>query len=242
MASSKSIGILYGISVGTGDPELITLKGFKVLQNAPVVAFPAGINNKPGFAAQIIADWLQPHQQTLALHFPYVQDMGVLTEAWRQAATQVWPYLANSQDVAFACEGDVSFYSTFTYLAQNLRELYPEAKIVTIPGVASPMASASALGIPLTIRDQRLAILPALYAVSELETALQWAEVIVLLKVSSVYEQVWEVLAKYNLLSRSMVVERCSLPNQVVYTDLSDRPHLQLPYFSLLIIRNFFDE
>lgn len=236
MASSE-IGVLYGVSVGTGDPELITLKGFKILQSVPIVAFPAGIANKPGIAAQIIANWLQPHQQTLALDFPYVQDLDILTQAWGQAATRVWHYLANNQNVAFACEGDVSFYSTFTYLAQTLTEMYPQAQVETVPGVTSPLAAASALGIPLTIRDQRLVVLPALYTVSELEAVLKWAEVIVLLKVSSVYEQVWQILAQYGLLSRAMVVERATTPEQVIYRDLSDRPSLRLSYFSLLIIQ-----
>ncbi|ELR99633.1 precorrin-2 C(20)-methyltransferase [Gloeocapsa sp. PCC 73106] len=232
------MGILYGISVGTGDPELITMKGLKILQSAPIVAFPAGIGNKPGIAAQIVADWLKPEQKTVALDFPYVQDLDILTQAWRQGATRVWQYLENNQNVAFACEGDVSFYSTFTYLAQTLKEMYPQAQIETIPGVSSPFAAAAALGIPLTIREQRLAILPALYRVSELELALSWAETIVLLKVSSVYNQVWQILAQYGLLHQAMVVERASTPFQVIYRDLSDRPDLELSYFSLLIINN----
>ena len=81
-----NIGILYGISVGPGDPELITLKGLRSLQKAPVVAFPAGIEGKPGIAQQIISPWLSQEQYQLALKFPYVQDMAVLTEAWQLAA------------------------------------------------------------------------------------------------------------------------------------------------------------
>ncbi|TVQ44833.1 MAG: precorrin-2 C(20)-methyltransferase [Gloeocapsa sp. DLM2.Bin57] len=236
MASSDNLGILYGVSVGTGDPELITLKGLKILQNSPVVAFPAGVGNKPGIAAQIIADWLKPTQRTLALNFPYVQDLTVLSQAWCQAATQVWECLAQNQDVAFACEGDVSFYSTFTYLAQNLQQMYPQVKVEAIPGVTSPLAAAAVLGIPLTLRDQKLAILPALYSMTELENTLQWADVVVLMKVSSVYTQVWQILAKYNLLSQAMVVERATFPNQIVYRDLPNLPYLKLSYFSLLIV------
>lgn len=236
MASSDNLGILYGVSVGTGDPELITLKGLKILQNSPVVAFPAGVGNKPGIAAQIIADWLKPAQRTLALNFPYVQDMAVLSQAWCQAATLVWECLAQNQDVAFACEGDVSFYSTFTYLAQNLQQMHPQVKVEAIPGVTSPLAAAAVLGIPLTLRDQKLAILPALYSMTELENTLEWADVVVLMKVSSVYTQVWQILAKYNLLSQAMVVERATFPNQIVYRDLRNLPYLKLAYFSLLIV------
>ena len=230
-------GILIGISVGTGDPELITLKGLRLLQKVPVVAFPAGVGGKPGIAQQIINSWLMPQQQQLALHFPYVQDTKVLSQAWSEAAEKVWQYLKLGQDVAFACEGDVSFYSTFTYLAQTLQKLHSEVVVQTVPGVCSPMAAAAALGIPLTVRSQRLVILPALYNVGELEAALNLADVVILMKVSSVYEQVWQVLQAHQLLERSWVVERATLPQQMIYTDLRDRPGLKLSYFSLLVVQ-----
>lgn len=231
------IGTLYGISVGPGDPELITLKGLRSLQQVPVVAFPAGLQGQLGMAQQIVMQWLKPNQQQLVLTFPYVQDMALLTQAWLLAAQQVWQHLSLGQDVAFACEGDVSFYSTFTYLAQTLQQLHPELVVKTVPGVCSPMAAAAVLGLPLTKRQERLVVLPALYAVEELEAVLDWADVVVLMKVSSVYEKVWKVLQRRDLLDSSWVVERATLPQQVIYTDLRDRPTLKLPYFSLLIVQ-----
>ncbi|NEQ87679.1 MAG: precorrin-2 C(20)-methyltransferase [Moorea sp. SIO2I5] len=231
------LGTLYGISVGPGDPDLITLKALRILKQAPVVAFPTGVRGKPGMAQQIVAQWLENHQVQLPLTFPYVQDTAILTQAWQLAAEQVWNYLGLGQDVAFACEGDVSFYSTFTYLAQMLQQLHPQSLIQTVPGVSSPMATASVLGLPLTIRDQRLVVLPALYNVEELEKVLDWADVVVLLKVSSVYQQVWQVLHRHQLLENAYVVERATLPDQVIYHNLCDRPNLALPYFSLLIVK-----
>ncbi|MBW4493659.1 MAG: precorrin-2 C(20)-methyltransferase [Oscillatoria princeps RMCB-10] len=230
-------GILYGIGVGPGDPELLTLKGLRLLKSAPVVAYPAGVGGKPGMAQEIVAEWLRPEQIQLALKFPYVRDIEVLSLAWRESAEQVWEYLQNGQDVAFVCEGDVSFYSTFTYLAQTLQQLHPQVPVRLVPGICSPMAAAAALGGPLTLGSQRLAVLPALYAVEELEAALDWADVVVLMKVSSVYERVWELLHRRGLLGSSCVVERATLPEQVIYTDLPDRPHLQLPYFSLIVVQ-----
>ena len=230
------IGILSGISVGTGDPELITLKGLRLLQTVPVVAFPAGVADKLGMAEQIITPWLTAAQHRLPLRFPYVQDEQDLSQAWHEAAERVWLYLAQGQDVAFACEGDVGFYSTFTYLAQTLKDLHPEAVVQIVPGVCSPSAAAAALGLPLTVRSQRLAILPALYRVEELEAVLRWANVVVLMKVGSVYEQVWAVLKQHDLLEHSWIVERATLPNQAIYP-LRDRPQLQLSYFSILLVQ-----
>lgn len=212
------------------------MKAVRLLQHSPVVAYPAGIRDKPGFAEQIIARWLSPNQIQLSLAFPYVQQQDILEDAWKAAAEKIWQYLAQGQDVVFASEGDVSFYSTFTYLAQTLLELHPEVTVEAVPGVCSPLASAAALGLPLTIRHQRLVVLPALYQPEELETMLAWADVVVVMKVSSVYSQVWSLLKQYELLERSYVVEWATLPHQVIHRNLQDQPDLKLPYFSLLIV------
>lgn len=229
-------GTLYGVSVGTGDPELITVKGLRILQSSPIVAFPAGINNRLGIAQNIISSWLQPQQQLLPLDFPYVLDKGELQQAWTVAAQKVKKHLQAGTNIAFACLGDVSFYSTFTYLAQALQQQAPEIKVETVPGVCSPMAIASELGIPLTVNRQKIAVLPALYSVSELEIALNWAEVVVLLKVSSVYSQVWQILDRRNLLKSSAIVEKATFPEQQIYRDLRNYPQLKLSYFSVLLI------
>lgn len=230
------LGTLYGISVGTGEPELITVKGLRLLQNTAVIAFPAGIKGRLGIARTIIQQWLQPSQITLALEFPYVTDKAMLTAAWQKSAGEVWHYLQQGRDVAFACEGDISFYSTFTHLATTVKQLYPEVPIVTVPGVCSPVAAASDLGLPLTIDKQRITILPAFYTVEQLETALLTAEVVVLLKVSSVYQQVWFILQQHNLLEHSCVVERATCSDRKIYRNLAHYPNLKLPYFSLLIV------
>ena len=235
-ASNPALGTLYGIGVGPGDPELITVKALKRLQAASVVAFPAGVKSKPGVAERIILPWLSDRQIRLPLTFPYVIDPQILETAWRQAAKTVWPYL-QSGDVVFACEGDASFYGTFTYLAQHLQQQHPEVKVEAIAGVSSPMAAAAALGIPLTCQSERLAILPALYTLDELEATLGRADVVVLMKVSSVYAQVWQVLARHKLLAQSFVVENATRPNQKTYAGLQDYPDLALPYFSLLIVQ-----
>ncbi|MGB3300402.1 MAG: precorrin-2 C(20)-methyltransferase [Phormidesmis sp.] len=239
------LGRLYGIGVGPGDPDLITVKALKHLRAAPVVAFPAGLKGRPGIAERIVMPWLSADQIRLPLDFPYVLDAGELSAAWQQAAETVWPYLAHG-DVVFACEGDVSFYGTFAYLARCLQQRHPAVSVEAIAGVSSPMAAAAALGIPLTCQAERLAILPALYTVNreddssdpcQLEATLNSADVVVLMKVGSVYAQVWKILERRQLLASAYVVENATRPEQKIYAGLQNYPNLQLPYFSLLIVQ-----
>ena len=98
------------------------------------------------------------------------------------------------------------------------------------------MAIASVLKIPLTVNSQRLVVLPAIYTISDLETVLDWAEIVVLLKVSSVYQQVWQVLQQRGLLESSWIVEKATFRDQKVYDNLSNYPQLKLSYFSVLLI------
>lgn len=243
---------------------MITVKALKRLQASPVVAFPAGLNGKTGVAERIIEPWLRPEQVRLPLTFPYVLDEQQLSAAWQKAAQTVLPYLKTG-DVAFACEGDVSFYGTFTYLAQAVQTLNRTVTVSAIAGISSPMAAAAAARIPLTCQSDKLAIVPALYSFNRsqpaaaqpaaaqlsaaqssgdvpstpnaLETALSWADVVVLMKVSSVYPQVWDILQRHGLLERSIVIENATRTEEKVFAGLQNHPKLQLPYFSLLIVQ-----
>ncbi|MGI0479232.1 precorrin-2 C(20)-methyltransferase [Geminocystis sp. CENA526] len=230
------IGTLYGVSVGTGDPELITIKALKIIQQTKIIAFPAGINGGLGVAQRIIQSYLQPHHHTLPLSFPYTFSEEILTQAWHKVSLQVWEYLKNGEDVAFACEGDISFFSTFTYLALTIEKLYPDVKIERVGGVSSPMAVASALGLPLTMQGENLIVLPTVYSLKQFEEALDWGDVIVLMKVASVYDQVWQILAQRNLLDRAYIVEKATTDEEKVYHGLRHYPKLKLSYFSIVII------
>ncbi|MBE9113667.1 precorrin-2 C(20)-methyltransferase [Nodosilinea sp. LEGE 07298] len=236
-AHSPQLGTLTGIGVGPGDPDLLTLKALKCLQSTDVVAFPQGRNGQPGLAQRIIAPHLG-QQLLLPLEFPYVLDQHQLSNAWQQAGDRVWQHLSQGQDVVFACEGDLSFYGTFNYLALDLERRYPAARIHRVPGICSPLAAVSTLGLPLTVQSDKLVVLPALYAVADLESALGWADVVVLLKVGSVYNQIWQLLNQWQLLEQSWVIVNATQPHQAIYRPLTPYPDLDLPYFSLMVIRS----
>lgn len=230
-------GTLYGLSVGPGDPELITVKALGILQRVPVVAFPAGLEGRPGIAEGIAAPWLTPLQIRLPLDFPYVQDRAVLSAAWQRAAQGVLEYLNQGKDVAFVCEGDVGFYSTFAHLAATVQQESQHIQIETIPGVCSPLAAAAMVGQPLTLGGDRLVILPAMYCAEDVEQVCGWADTVVLLKVRSVYPQVWQVLHRLHLLNQTVVVTWATTPKQRIYRNPEQDLHLDLPYFSIMIIQ-----
>ncbi len=232
------LGTFWGISAGAGDPDWITVKAAKLLSSVNWVACPQNASGQPGLAYQIVRPWLRPEQTLLPLHLPFVTQPEQLQAAWRAAAEQLAPPLEQGEDIAFVCEGDVGLYSTFAYVAQALRERIPTLPIQAIPGVSSPLAAAALLGSPLVLGSEKLAILPALFALSELEQACTWAEVVVLMKVAPVYPQVWQWLAARGWLEQARLVIWAGWPQQAIFSTLEGLADYQPPYFSLLILRS----
>lgn len=231
-------GRLWGVGVGPGNPEWLTIQGLRVLRSAAVVALPQNKQGQPGMAYEIVREFLSPTQKVLPLALPFVRDTTVLQAAWDAAAREVFPYLQQGEDVSFLCEGDSSLYSTFTYIARAIRTLAPEVAIETVPGICSPLAAAAALGEPLAIAGEKVAILPALYGPEDLVGALEWADVVVLMKVASVYRTVWQCLAARDLLHRARLVAWVGCERQTLLPSLVDAADYQPHYFSLLIVHN----
>ena len=231
------LGTLFGIGVGPGDPEWITMKGIRVLQQAQIVAVPQNRQGEPGMAYAIAQQYLRPHQTLLTLNLPFSTDPEVLESGWKVSMNTLLPHLRSGQNVAFLAEGDISFYSTFTHVMRAVKAHEPTIAIETIPGVCSPLAAASALNIPLSLWDEKVAILPALYEVTELDHALDWAEVVVLMKVGSVFRSVWECLDQRGLLDHACLVEWVGWPQQKTWTGWQNLKDYEPPYFSLAIIK-----
>ncbi|MEN9247239.1 MAG: precorrin-2 C(20)-methyltransferase [Gloeomargarita sp. GMQP_bins_69] len=227
-------GTLYGVGCGPGDPEQITLQAWKLLQRVPVVAFPRGPSGSPGVAAQIIQPWLPPTTQVLPVELAFSHDARLTDQCWQRAIAQLLVPLQQGLDVAFVCEGDSTFYSTFGMLT---RYLPPEIPRQWLPGVCSPCAAAAAVGLPLVQQQERLLVLPALYHLEQLAQACDQAEVVVLLKMARLYRPIWQWLQARGLLHRSYVVEWVGWPQQRIYWDLTPYPDLALAYFSLMVIR-----
>ena len=233
---SPTFGCLYGIGVGPGDPELLTLKALKALQKAPVICVPQAANRRESYALSIVKDYLKPEQEILRAPFP-TDDAEGAAQAWREASEMVAERLRKGQDVAFLTEGDPMLFSTFSYLLAGVQELCPEAPVKIIPGVSSVMAAAASAGVPLATHGQRLAILPAAYGLDDLSEATSNFDTVVLMKVSPNLVKTLADLEELGLTGQTTYVRRVSTGREKVIKDVTKITDEDMDYFSLLIVK-----
>ena len=233
---STTIGRLYGVGVGPGDPELLTLKALKAIQAAPVICVPQAVNRRESYALSIVKDYLKPKQEILRAPFP-TDDAEGAAQVWREASGSVVERLRIGQDVAFLTEGDPMLFSTFSYVLAGVQELCPEAPIEIIPGVSSVMAAAASSGVPLATHGQRLAILPAAYGLDDLSKATSNFDTVVLMKVSPNIVKTLADLEELGLTGQSTYVRRVSTDREKVIKDVTSIKDEDLDYFSLLIVK-----
>ncbi len=235
-ADSAIMGCLYGIGVGPGDPELLTLKALKALKKVPVLCVPQAANQRDSYALNIVKGYVRPEQEILRLPFP-TDDAEGAAQVWREASVIVVDRLKQGQDVAFLTEGDPMLFSTFSYVLAGVRELCPEAPVEIIPGVSSVMAAAASSEVPLATHGQRLAILPAAYGLDDLSEATANFDTVVLMKVSPNIVKTLTSLEELGLTGQSTYVRRVTTDREKVIKDLTEMTDDDLDYFSLMIVK-----
>ena len=220
-------GRLFGVSGGPGDPELLTLKALRVLQEADVVAYPCterGTSTALGIAAEHVAG--KPQLRCLV---PMTRDDRALARAHAKAADDICARLSQGLDVAYLCLGDASVYASFGYLRDEVRKRGYQTE--TIPGVTSFCAAAARLQQPLCEDDGRLVIASA--RDERLDEVLDLTATKVLMKPERSLQSVREALGKRNLLDATHTMTRCGYDDEQIQegvpADASD-------YFSLVIV------
>ncbi len=235
--NTSQYGSLYGVGVGPGDPELLTLKALRILQQVPVVCVPQAETSQESYALDIVREFLvEGKQEILRIPFP-TDDAEGAAAVWRDAADTLGEHLLQGKDVAFITEGDPMLYSTFAYVLESVCTQYPGVSVEIIPGVSSVMAAAASAGVPLVTHGQRLAILPAVYGIDDLSEAISSYDTIVLMKVNRVLLQALANLEKLGLAGKGIYVRRASTAREEVVRDLGRLSEEDLDYFSLLIIK-----
>ena len=227
---TKANGKLYGLGIGPGDPELITLKAYRILQSVPVIAYPAMENGKV-LARAIVADYLRPEQIEIPMPLPFSPTRSS-QPYYDIAAEKIAAHLSQGQDVAVLCEGEPFLYGTFMYLFNRLSGTFTTE---VVPGISSTMASAAALGVPLTYRNDVLSIMPATLDAEVLHDRLAVVDAAVIIKLGRHFAKVRDVLIELGQFDRALYIERATMPNQRIRA-IADVDPAEVPYWALIMI------
>ena len=224
-------GTLYGIGVGPGDPELLTLKAVRLLARVPVIAWPAPLEG-PGMARSIAAAAIPEGKTEIAIRLGFRPERDDTDQVYDAAAAAIAFHLDAGRDVAVLCEGDPLFFGSFAYLLARLEPRHP---VEVVPGVSSPMAAAALLRQPLAALDDSLAVIPATKSEAEIERLLAGADAAVVMKIGRHLPKLRRVLARLGRESGVRVVERVGLDGQRVL-DLDQAEAAGPIYFSLILV------
>lgn len=224
-------GTLYGLGVGPGDPDLITVKALGHLRSAAVIAYPAP-EQGASFARAIVARWISPAQIEIAIRMPMAAERFPAQAVYDRAAAEIGAHLAAGRDAAVLCQGDPFFYGSFMYLFGRLAAHHPTE---IVPGVSSLGACAAAARWPLAAREDVLTIIPATLPEAEIERRLALAEAAAIIKLGRHLAKVRSLLERLGLAGNARYVERASLPDERVLA-LDDRGEEPAPYFSMILV------
>ena len=213
-------GTLYGIGVGPGDPQWLTVRAARLLATTRHVCVPRSPLASESVALDIAREFLRPDAIVHEIPFPMTADAAVLRQSWQQAARQVNQLLAAGDDVCFLTLGDAMLYSTYIYLVRELRAIQPDVAAVTVPGITAFSGAAALAGFPIGTGRQTVTIVPAGDDLADFGAALDRGGTVVLMKIGDRLERVLDELDQRSLLDRAVLVSRVGLADQRITTDL----------------------
>ena len=226
-------GKLYGVGVGPGDPELLTLKALRLIKENEVIAVP-GKEIQASVAYQIVKGaYEELDEKTLIpVAMPMTKDPQVLKANHDKAADQVESYLKEGKNVVFLTLGDTTVYSTYLYVHKRILERGYEAEIVS--GITSFCAVAARLNMGLVEADQPLHVIPATYKAQEMDEILELPGTRVLMKTGKKMKQVKESIEKSG--QKAVMIENCGMPSEKIYRSAEEIPE-DSGYYSLIIVK-----
>lgn len=232
-------GRLYGVGVGPGDPELLTLKALRIVESVPVIAHFAKAG-RHSHARAVVAERIRSDTIELALPYPVTTEIdkehgdykSAIAGFFDASAARVAAHLDAGRDVAVLSEGDPFFYGSYLHLHARLARRYPTE---VVPGVTSMSACWSLASEPLVCGDEVLAVLPSTLAGSELALRLGRGDGAVLMKLGRNLPKVRRALAQAGRLDQAVYVERGTMPGSRIMR-LAEKPDDEAPYFAVVLV------
>ncbi|WP_284154699.1 precorrin-2 C(20)-methyltransferase [Algicella marina] len=224
------MSVLYGIGLGPGDPELMTLKADRLIRAAAVLAYPAPDTGE-SFARRIAAGAIRADAVEIPIVIPMRAKRFPAQAVYDAAAAEIGGHLDGGRDVVVLCEGDPFFYGSFMYLHQRLSTAH---RVEIVPGVTSMTAVAGVAGRPLCARNEVLSVIPAPLGEAEIAARLEGSGAAVIMKVGRHLPKVRRVVEAAGLMRRAVYVSHASLPEER-HVPLADAPD-DAPYFSMILI------
>jgi precorrin-2/cobalt-factor-2 C20-methyltransferase len=234
-----SAGRLYGVGLGPGDPELLTVKAARVIETTPVIAFFAKAGRR-GNARAIADRWIPASAEEMPLLYPVTTEIPVsdpaynriLAEFYHEAAEAIAAKLSAGRDVAILSEGDPLFYGSFMHLYIRLKERFA---VTIVPGVTGMAGCWSAAGEAMTWGDDVLTVLPGTLPPEILAERLKHTDAAVIMKIGVNFQKIREVLRHSGHYERALYVERGTMAGEKIMA-LKDKPDDVAPYFAIILI------
>ena len=235
MDNETVTGNFYGIGIGPGDPELLTVKAVRLINEADYIFVPKASFKDSSLALDIVKE-LVVGKKICEQVYPMTKDKTILDKAWLGAAKEIAEKITTGSKVVYLTIGDPLTFSTYIYLLQNLVKLIPDESIETIPGITSYNAAACLANLPLIESNMKLAVVPVSKNVEELRPILQSFDTIVLMKVAKKLDAVIELLEELNLADSSLFASYVGQQNSFVTRNLLALKGKEKGYMSVIIV------
>ncbi|RUM87136.1 MAG: precorrin-2 C(20)-methyltransferase [Thermodesulfatator sp.] len=243
-AETKRSGRLNLVGIGPGDPELVTLKAIRILEDADAIVAPMasarGTSNALETARSVVdlseKEMVQVHFPMKKVHLSEKKHQDVRA-GWDKAAEQVMKRLSQGMNVAFPTIGDPSLYSTAYYLLATLKQKNPDLEARIIPGISAMSSCSCLVHSPLALGDDLFCVIPATFDDQRIEEALLRFDSITLMKVHSCLARIVAILERTGLLEKAILVERCGLQGERIFPDVRDALNQKIHYFSTILVR-----
>jgi precorrin-2/cobalt-factor-2 C20-methyltransferase len=231
-------GTLYGIGVGPGDPELITMRAHRILTNVPVIFVPQKDDKSESLALSIVNNYVDvTRQQIIGLIFPMSKDKAVLAKYWENAAQRIWEHVSNGNDCAFINLGDPLMYGTFIYVLNEIQKRHPDTAVEIVPGISSINAAASRALLPLAVNNDQIAVIAGYDNEDFIKHSLKHFNTVIFLKIHNNFERLLAIAEEMDLVDNCIYISHCTMSQEEIIKDIRNLKNRRLDYFSLLLVR-----